>query len=438
MPKVILRVPPERERRAAQRLSGRYVLTFAKGAHDAALQQLEASGGTAAKPLAADAQSARALDKGHYILLPNLAVAVVDPIDAAHEDRIHATAAREDWVIALEPERIVSAVTTEPLGTYLQGWQDAIAALSAKLAPRSHATAEALENPSVTWGLLATRVTGDLATGSGIKIAILDSGLDLSHPDFANRQIITRNFVGDGTPFHDGLGHGTHCTGTAAGPSAPGRGPRYGIASAAQILAGRVLDDNGRGGDANILQGMEWALDQGCDIISMSLGAPWVPGDPPYSTAYETAIQQALSSGCLVVVAAGNEADDPRYVGAVGTPGNSPSALTVAAVDENLATASFSDRATPDAPGVKGPDLAGPGVSVYSAWPVAKGSYNTISGTSMATPHVAGIAALLAETNPGTRGQALKTLVLGTCKALTNEASRQGEIGRGLVQTASG
>jgi subtilisin family serine protease len=298
--------------------------------------------------------------------------------------------------------------------------------------------ARALDTATATWGLLATRVPDNPATGSGIKLAILDTGLDLSHPDFANRQITTQNFVGDGTPFHDGVGHGTHCAGTAAGPKTPGIGPRYGIASQAQIFAGRVLDDNGRGGDANILQGIEWALDQHCDVISMSLGAPWLPGDPAYSTAYESAIQQALSSGCLVVVAAGNEADDPRYVGAVGTPGNSPSALTVAAVDENLATAPFSDRATQDAPGVKGPDLAAPGVNVYSAWPVAKGSYNTISGTSMATPHVAGIAALLAEANPGTRGQALKTLVLSTCKALSDQASRGGEIGRGLVQAASG
>jgi subtilisin len=161
------------------------------------------------------------------------------------------------------------------------------------------------------------------------------------------------------------------------------------------------------------------------------------PGDPPFSQAYETAAKTALAAGCLLVVAAGNEANDPRYVGAVGTLGNSPSVLTVAAVDNSFATAAFSNRIEPNAPGVKGPDVAAPGVDVYSSWPVADGQYNTISGTSMATPHVAGVAALLAEANPSARGQALKDLVLAQCMTLTGGAARQGEIGVGFVQAPS-
>jgi subtilisin family serine protease len=198
-----------------------------------------------------------------------------------------------------------------------------------------------------------------------------------------------------------------------------------------------VLDDTGHGGDFNILEGIEWAIEQGCHIISLSLEAPWSPGDPPYSAAYEQAAQRALAAGCLLVVAAGNDADDPQYVGAVGTPGNSPSVLTVAAVDRNSATASFSNRLRPEASGVKGPDLAGPGVDVYSSWPVSTGRYNTISGTSMAAPHVAGIAALFAEGSPRIRGQALKDMILNHCLALPNGTARKGEIGRGLVQAPS-
>jgi len=106
----------------------------------------------------------------------------------------------------------------------------------------------------------------------------------------------------------------------------------------------------------------------------------------------------------------------------------------VAAVDDEGATAPFSNRLQSDAPGVKGPDLAGPGVDVYSSWLVAEGRYNTISGTSMATPHVAGIAALYAEADATARGRALKALILAKCAALPNGASRQGEIGQGLVQ----
>jgi subtilisin family serine protease len=209
---------------------------------------------------------------------------------------------------------------------------------------------------------------------------------------------------------------------------------RYGIAFEALIFSGRVLDDTGRGGDFNILEGIDWAIEQGCDLVSLSLGAPWQPGDPAFSPAYEAAAQRALAAGCLLVVAAGNEADDPQFVGAVGTPGNSPSVLTVAAVDHNLATAPFSNRVQPDAPGVKGPDLAAPGVGVFSSWLVSEGRYNTISGTSMATPHVAGIAALFAQANPDIRGQALKDMILNHCMALPNGAARKGEIGRGLVQ----
>ena len=108
--------------------------------------------------------------------------------------------------------------------------------------------------------------------------------------------------------------------------------------------------------------------------------------------------------------------------------------LTVAAIDEEMATAPFSNRVRPSAPGVKGPDIAGPGVDVYSSWLVADGLFNTISGTSMATPHVAGIAALYAQADPSARGAALKSLILNQAKALSNAVARKGEIGRGLTQ----
>jgi subtilisin len=339
-------------------------------------------------------------------------------------------------VIAIEPERIVRAVDAQD--DYLRGWRDAVDALSARLLERpglpAKAVTELAAETGFTWGLVATKVTQTSLSGAGIKVAILDTGLDLTHPDFAQRSIVTKNFVGDGTPFHDGVGHGTHCAGTAAGTRQPPAEPRYGIAYEADIFAGRVLDDNGTGGDFNILEGINWAVEQRCDVISLSLGAPWSPGDPPFSQAYETAAQRALAAGCLLVVAAGNEADDPRFVGAVGTPGNSPSVLTVAAVDRNLATASFSNRLQPGAPGVKGPDLAGPGVDIFSSWPMNDGRYNTISGTSMATPHVAGIAALFAQADRTARGQKLKDMVLSACMALPNGTARRGEIGRGLVQ----
>jgi subtilisin family serine protease len=435
--KILISAPREKERQAAMGLTGRYIMTLRKEAHQDVAMRLSSAGFSAANPVPSGARTAQPLAAGAFLTLPNVGIAVVDPTADQH-DALHSMAAQDASILAMEPERIVRAVTSTD---YVRGWRDAVDALAAKLvdeAPVAPTTmAQAGAEPLVTWGLVATKVVNSRFNGANIKIAVLDTGFDLTHPDFAGRPITTKNFVGDNTPFHDGVGHGTHCIGTATGPLHPVRGPRYGIAYQSIIFAGRVLDDTGRGGDFNILQGIDWAIEQDCDIVSLSLGAAWLPGDPPFSQAYETAAQRALAAGCLLVVAAGNEAGNPRFVGAVGTPGNSPSVLTVAAVDNSFATAPFSDRVEPDAPGVKGPDLAGPGVDVYSSWPVADGQYNTISGTSMATPHVAGIAALFAEANPNIRGQALKDLVLSQCAVLPDSATRQGEIGHGLVQAPS-
>jgi subtilisin family serine protease len=436
--KVLISAPEDKERRAALRMTGRYLVTMQSDAHQDVAAKLSDAGFSVAHPMQPGARSARALPVGSYMMLPNVGIAVVDP-SPEQRDTVHSLAARNDSIVSMEPERIVRAVSQENLSEYVRGWRDAVNALVGKLVEGSPSTPSPLPTalsaePTVTWGLVATKVVNSRFSGANIKLAVLDTGFDLLHPDFIGRQVTTKNFVGDNKPFHDGVGHGTHCIGTAAGPLHAVTGPRYGIAYQSSIFAGRVLDDTGQGGDFNVLQGIDWAIEQHCDVVSLSLGAPWFPGDPPFSQAYETAARRALGAGCLLVVAAGNEAGDPRYVGAVGTPGNSPSVLTVAAVDSTFATAPFSDRVEQDAPGVKGPDLAGPGVAVYSSWPVADGQYNTISGTSMATPHIAGIAVLCAEANPSIRGQALKDLILSQCAALQGAVVRQGEIGHGLAQ----
>jgi subtilisin family serine protease len=424
-------------------MTGRYIITMRKDAHAAVGEKLANVGIAAATPVGPRAVGAHPLPRGKHIMLPRLGLAVVDPL-TEHEDALHQLAASEAAVLGIEPERIVRATSkgspVAPGVDYVRGWRDAIEAISAKLLPGlppgaapPRAQPRLADVAGATWGLIATNVVNSRFSGAGINVAVLDTGFDLTHPDFAGRAITTADFVGDNSPFHDGVGHGTHVTGTACGPLQPTQGPRYGIVYNAAIFAGRVLDDNGFGGDANILQGIDWALSEGAAIISMSLASHWFPGDPPFSQAYEAAAQQALAAGCLMICAAGNDAANPSFVGAVAPPGNSPSVLTVAAVDSSLATAPFSNRVQPDAPGVKGPDIAGPGVDVYSSWLVADGQYNTISGTSMATPHVSGIAALWAESQPNARGQALKDLVLANAQAL-NDGNRQGEVGQGLVQ----
>ena len=121
-------------------------------------------------------------------------------------------------------------------------------------------------------GLIACKVPPSLRSGSGIKVAVLDTGFDLGHPDFAGRPVVSQTFVGQ--PVQDLHSHGTHCIGTACGPKAPaGNTPRYGIAFRASIFVGKVLSNSGSGTGAGVLAGMNWAIANRCQVISMSLGS---------------------------------------------------------------------------------------------------------------------------------------------------------------------
>jgi subtilisin len=346
------------------------------------------------------------------LLFAELGVAVV----SVAPDRVGATGVFEsadDRIVAVEQERVVHAL------------QEA-----APIDPEQEAAfsdAAAFTDDTVaTWGLHATGVLDATESGAGITIAVLDTGIDLRHPDFAGRDITTRSFV-DGETVQDVQGHGTHCAGTMAGPLEPAQGRRYGIAYGARLLAGKVLNNQGSGTDADILAGMSWAISAGAQVISMSLGAD----QRAISTAYETVGRRALAAGTLIVAAAGNNARRSQgNPGFVGVPANSPSILAVAAVDSSLAVADFSASATDVGGGEI--DIAAPGVAVYSSWPLPRRT-NTISGTSMATPHVAGIAALWAERS-GARGRGLWDELVGAARALDAPAQ---DVGAGLVQAPS-
>jgi subtilisin family serine protease len=249
---------------------------------------------------------------------------------------------------------------------------------------------------------------------------VLDTGFDLNHPDFAGRAVTTRSFVA-GETVQDAHGHGTHCIGTSSGSSSANR--RYGVAGEVEIFAGKVLGDQGSGSDTGILAGINWALANDCAIISMSLGADV----PEVSQLYETVGTRALDRGTLIVAAAGNNAGRPGNPGFVGVPANSTSIMAIAAVDPANAPAFFSARSlNPDGGRI---DLAGPGVDVFSSWPMRK-RYNTISGTSMATPHVAGIAALWLEAS-GMTGRQLWTMLVQNAKPLDIPTV---DVGAGLAQ----
>ena len=363
-----------------------------------------------------------------------------------------AAAAQEDAILAIEPERIVYALEGElipqvaapvlpatasaslPLD-FLMGYREGVndvvdkvlAAAGLPSPSVQGGAAPATLNESVlTWGLQATRVSESRFTGKGIRIAVLDTGFDPGHPDFVGRTVVSRSFVPNET-VQDGHGHGTHCIGTACGPRQPGQLPRYGVAYDAEIYVGKVLSNRGSGSDSGILAGIEWAIANRCAVVSMSLGAATVVGQS-FSQVFERAARRALANGTLIVAAAGNDSQRPSTITPVSHPANCPSILAVGALDSGLRVASFSNGGVNLSGGQV--DIAGPGVAVRSSWPRPT-LYRTISGTSMATPHVAGIAALHAEANPDMRGATLGWLLLQSALRLPLITR---DVGSGLVQ----
>src|SRR3954471_8278356 len=308
-------------------------------------------------------------------------------------------------VLSVSPE-LVHHVLQESVLEYAQAYRDGVSDLTDHLMrTNGHGTAllaadptqpTFADTPQATWGMQAVQAISSPRSGKGVRVAVLDTGFDTSHPDFAGRTVTTQSFVA-GEPPQDGHGHGTHCIGTSCGPRSPSTGPRYGIAYEADIFAGKVLSNAGSGSDAQIWAGINGAVPTRSHVLWMSLGADVMQSHPPYSAAGARALQK----GSLIIAAAGNNADRRAgNVGFVGSPANSPEIMAVGALDQQLGMAFFSARSLPARGGQV--DLAGPGYQVLSSWPLPM-RYRTISGTSMATPHVAGVAALWAEAT-GRRG----------------------------------
>ncbi|MFF7052167.1 S8 family serine peptidase [Streptomyces griseorubiginosus] len=243
--------------------------------------------------------------------------------------------------------------------------------------------------------------------GKGVKVAVLDTGIDTTHPDLASAVKASKNFTGTNST-DDMAGHGTHVAATLAGSGERSGGRYKGVAPGAGILNAKVLDDNGEGSDSGVIAGLEWAAGQGAKVANLSLGQEDTPGEDPVEAAVNAL---SKSTGMLTVAAAGNEGPE---AGTVGSPGAAESALTVGAVDGEDRLADFSSTG-PTADNALKPDLTAPGVDIVSARaahghmgdPAADG-YVSMSGTSMATPHAAGAAAILAQRHPDWTGARIK------------------------------
>jgi subtilisin family serine protease len=291
------------------------------------------------------------------------------------------------------------------------------------------------DESKATWGLQILNVANSPFSGRGVKVAVLDTGMDLNmepdgtiryHPDFEGRKISQASFVDGVDLAKDDHGHGTHCIGTACGPRKPPELPGYGVAYEAHIFAGKVLNSDGAGADGWIINGINWAINQGCRVISMSLGASR-DLDEPFIKEYEDVAQRALKAGTVIVAAAGNDSSRPFFTAPVSGPADCPSIIAVGALNPQLRVASFSNAGLNANGGEV--NVAAPGVEVYSSF--RDGGHARLDGTSMATPHVAGVAALLAQANPGATGSQLSELVINSVKGLS---LKQQDVGNGLIQ----
>ncbi|MFI9598465.1 S8 family serine peptidase [Streptomyces sp. NPDC052043] len=256
-------------------------------------------------------------------------------------------------------------------------------------------------------------------TGKGVTVAVLDTGVDTSHPDLAGRVAVTRNFV-DGEDGTDRNGHGTHVASTLGGSGAASGGEEKGVAPDAVLAVGKVLGDQGTGSESQIIAGMEWAArDVRARIVSMSLGS----SEPSDGTDPMAQAVDALSeeTGALFVVAAGNTGAPSS----LDSPGAADDALTVGAVDPSDRAAYFTSAGPRSGDNALKPDLAAPGVDILAArsqLAPGSGAYTSMSGTSMATPHVAGAAALLAQEHPDWSGARIKDALMSTSKQLDESA----------------
>jgi len=265
--------------------------------------------------------------------------------------------------------------------------------------------------------------------GAGSTVAILDTGVDAEHPDLVGRISATKDFTGSSYGTNDLVGHGTHVASTIAGTGAASGGKERGVAPGAKLLIGKVLGDSGGGYDSDIIQGMQWAVASHADVVSMSLGstAPATTCDDPIAQAVD---ELSRSSKSLFVIAAGNMGSRQNTV---SSPGCATSALTVGAVDAKNATAYFSSRGPVGVSHLVKPEIAAPGVDILAAAAGGRGpyAYRTMSGTSMATPHVAGAAALAKEANPSLTGAEIKSLL--TSSADPTVAGPAQEVGTGTL-----
>jgi subtilisin family serine protease len=266
-------------------------------------------------------------------------------------------------------------------------------------------------------------------TGEGVRVGVLDTGIDGSHPDLAGQVVAEQNFSASEDTV-DRVGHGTHVASLVAGTGAAASGARRGVAPDAELLSGKVLDDFGFGFESEVIAGMEWVAPQ-ADVVNMSVGSLFPAPDRPLDAALD---QLTEATGTLFVVAAGNSGPGSL---SIETPGSAARALTVGAVDGDDVLADFSSRGPVDGRFELKPEVLAPGVDVVAARAAGTAlgdpvddTYTAASGTSMATPQVAGAAALLLAQHPDWSGDDAKATLIDSADPVEGDGY---DVGAGRI-----
>jgi subtilisin family serine protease len=275
-------------------------------------------------------------------------------------------------------------------------------------------------------------------TGAGVTVGVLDTGVDATHPDLAGAVADAVDFTDSPSGTRDLVGHGTHVASIITGSGTASGGRYRGVAPDARLLVGKVLGDDGFGSESWVLAGMEWAAGR-TRVVNMSLGDPW-PSDGT-DVLSQAVNRLTAQSGTLFVVAAGNTGPSAE---SIGSPAAADAALTVGAVSKQDELAEFSSRGPRWMDQAIKPDLTAPGVDIVAARatgttigaPVGD-SYTRLSGTSMATPHAAGAAAILAGQHPGWTAERLKSALMGSATPAADRTVYEQGAGRVDVARAT-
>ncbi len=391
---------------------------------------------TSSEYLSKDNRSFDIIDNNNAVLYKNLGMMVVDDVD--EKQLSMSVSDSKSPIVYFEKEReFYSAdeiALINDLKTDIDQLKNKILELESFI--RNKPIPKPV-NTELEWGLKAIGMGNTQFSGKGIDVCVLDTGFEISHPDFAGRTIEGKSFIEGEEWDKDPNGHGTHCAGIACGNVRNDTGKRYGIAKDCNLKVGKVLSNTGRGTTSSIIDAIDWAITKKFRIISLSLASPVKLNEKP-SILFETVGTKALDNNCLIIAAAGNDSKRPSLPLPVSVPANSLSVMAVAAIDNQMRVARFSNAGINAATGGN-INVCAPGVDVLSSYPqkgANSGNYVLLSGTSMATPHVSGLAALYMEQFPDLNAREIWKLIENNAKPIENLKYR--DIGSGLIQVIHG